>query len=588
MIHLNKNIFLVFIFFSVAAFAQKIEKIEINSNTVFGDGEIKQWAGINEGQNFFQGILDTSLSRISTNLIFNGYFNFVFGGSKVELSSDSQKVSLDLYVDEGEPTLVKDIFFAASDSISIDYFISSLNYLKGEIFNRYEIETSISSLLTDFENRGFPFAAVKIQSVHFFDDSASNDHYADIYLVLEEGRKSRIDKIEVTGNSSTKDYVIVRELRIDAGEEYSQKKIENLPRRLNKLRYFDPVPVPQFYIDSQNNGVLQINIKERNTNNFDGIIGYVPPAKDNESGYVTGLVNVTLRNMFGTGRAAAVRWQKLTRESQELELKYLEPWLFGYPFNLNADLFQRIQDTTYVQRRIGGALEFLATEDISASAFISTEEIIPTERTIPVFTVYNSSSLTTGLGLKIDLRDDPIAATGGFLFETVYSFSRKKINGPAEYIAPALETDINLQRVTVGFGAFYEIFIRNIIALSLNGKELSGPFFEQSDLWRFGGTRTVRGYREEQFLASRIAWSNLEYRLMLTQRSYAFLFFDAGYYFLEADLGRGIAKNEDYIFGYGLGITVETAIGLLGVSFALAQGDSFSEGKIHFGIINEF
>jgi outer membrane protein insertion porin family len=75
---------------------------------------------------------------------------------------------------------------------------------------------------------------------------------------------------------------------------------------------------------------------------------------------------------------------------------------------------------------------------------------------------------------------------------------------------------------------------------------------------------------------------------MLTQRSYAFLFFDAGYYFLEADPERGIAQNEDYIFGYGLGITVETAIGLLGVSFALAQGDSFSEGKIHFGIINEF
>jgi outer membrane protein assembly factor BamA len=588
MIHLNKNILLYFILFSVVAFAQKIEKIEINSNRVFGDGEILKWAGLNEGQNFFPGILDTSLSRISTNLISSGYFNFIFEGSHLELSTDSQKVSLSLNIDEGQPTFVKEIFFKTSDSVEINDFISSINYLKGEIFNRYEIETSISSLLTDFENRGFPFAAVKIQSVHFYNDSVSNDHYADIYIALEEGRQSRIDKIEVNGNTSTKNYVITRELRIDSGEEYSQQKIENLPRRLNKLRYFDPVPVPQFYIDSQNNGVLLINVKERNTNNFDGIIGYVPPANDNESGYVTGLVNVTLRNIFGTGRAAAVRWQKLTRESQELELKYLEPWLFGYPFNLNADLFQRIQDTTYVQRRLGGALEFLATEDISASAFVSTEEIIPTERTIPVFTVYNSSSLTTGLGLKIDLRDDPIASTGGFLFETLYSFSKKKINGPAEYITPALETSINLQRITVGFGAFYELFVRNVIAVSVNGKELTGPFFEQSDLWRFGGTRTVRGYREEQFLASRIAWANLEYRLMLTQRSYAFLFFDAGYYFLDAVPEKGIAKLEDYIFGYGLGITVETAIGLLGVSFALAQGDSFSDGKIHFGIINEF
>jgi len=588
MIHLSKNILLFFLIFSLTSFAQKIEKIEINNNSIFGDGEILKWAGLNEGQNFYSGIIDTSLSRISTNLISNGYFNFTFEGSQLELSSDSQKVNLFLNVDEGQPTFVKEIFFKISDSINVDNFISSLNYLKGEIFNRYEIETSISSLLTDFENRGFPFAAIKIQSVHLYDDSVSMDHYADIYLALEEGRQSRIDKIEVAGNTSTKDYVITRELRIDSGEEYSQQKIVSLPRRLNKLRYFDPVPVPQFYIDSQNNGVLLINVKERNTNNFDGIIGYVPPANENESGYVTGLVNVTLRNIFGTGRAAAVKWQKLTRESQELELKYLEPWLFGYPFNLNADLFQRIQDTTYVQRRLGGALEFLATEDISASAFVSTEEIIPTERTVPVFTVYNSSSLTTGLGLKIDLRDDPIAPTGGFLFETLYSFSKKNINGPAEYITPTLETDINLQRITVGFGAFYEIFFRNIIALGINGKELNGPFFEQSDLWRFGGTRTVRGYREEQFLASRIAWANLEYRIMLTQRSYAFLFFDAGYYFLDADPDRGIAQNEDYIFGYGLGITVETAIGLLGVSFALAQGDSFSEGKIHFGIINEF
>ena len=241
-----------------------------------------------------------------------------------------------------------------------------------------------------------------------------------------------------------------------------------------------------------------------------------------------------------------------------------------------------------MQRRIGGALEFLATEDISASAFISTEEVIPTEREIPIFTVYNSSTLTTGLSLKIDLRDDPLAPTSGLLFETGYSFSRKKINGPAEYISPGLETNINLQRITAGFSAFYELFFKNIVAISVNGKELNGPFFEQSDLWRFGGTRSVRGYREEQFLASRIAWSNLEYRLMLTPRSYAFVFFDAGYYSIEADEEMGVVKNEDIIFGYGVGITVETAIGLLGVSFALADGDSFSEGKIHFGIINEF
>jgi outer membrane protein insertion porin family len=66
------------------------------------------------------------------------------------------------------------------------------------------------------------------------------------------------------------------------------------------------------------------------------------------------------------------------------------------------------------------------------------------------------------------------------------------------------------------------------------------------------------------------------------------LFFDSGYYFREAEPERGVGSLEDFIFGYGVGLTVETGIGLLGVSFALAQGDSFGDGKFHFGILNEF
>jgi len=588
MIHRIINNFLFSFVLILPVFSQTINEIEISGNTVFSDEEISEWTGVSVGQRFIPGLNDTIKTNIAGELNSRGYFHSSFEGSELIISPDSQKADIKLHVDEGKPTVVKHLFFSASDSLELEKYISEFNYIDGEIFNKYNIENSISNLLEELENRGFPFASFRIQSVYLYDDTLSEDHFANLYIILNKGNKSTIDKIEISGNTSTKDYVIVRELRIDPGEVYSQGKVNDLPKRLNKLRFFDPVPVPQFYLDSKNNGVLLINVKEKNTNNFDGIIGYVPPANDNESGYVTGLVNVTLRNIFGTGRAAAIRWQKLNRESQELELKYLEPWLFGFPFNINGELFQRIQDTTYVQRKLSGGIEYLATEDISATAFVSTEEVIPTDRVIPVFTVYNSSSLTTGLSLRIDVRDDPLSPTSGFLFETGYSLSRKKITGPVEYFTPGLETNINLQRISAGFSGYYELFFRNVIALSVNGRELKGPFFEDSDLWKLGGTKTVRGYREEQFLASRVAWTNLEYRLLITRRSYAFLFFDSGYYLREADPERGITRNEDIILGYGVGITVETGIGLLGVSFALAQGDSFSDGKIHFGVINEF
>lgn len=331
-----------------------------------------------------------------------------------------------------------------------------------------------------------------------------------------------------------------------------------------------------------------VDVVEKNTNNFDGIIGYIPPGKNESSGYITGLVNISLRNLFGTGRAAAIKWNKYNRDSQELDLRYLEPWLFSFPININLGLYQRVQDTTYVQRKLEGSLEYLATEDISASVIIASETVVPTVRTTPVFTVYNSSYVTTGANLKIDTRDDPYAPTEGILFINSYSFSRKSINGPAEYITPNLATLVNLQRFASSFYIFYELFLRQIVALGVNVRELRGPTFENSDLYRLGGTNSLRGYREEQFLGSRLFWSNLEYRALFTRRSYGFVFFDTGYYLRPEEPDRNIMQSEEFLYGFGLGLNLETGLGVLRVSYALGKGDTFSDGKIHFGVLNEF
>jgi outer membrane protein insertion porin family len=167
-------------------------------------------------------------------------------------------------------------------------------------------------------------------------------------------------------------------------------------------------------------------------------------------------------------------------------------------------------------------------------------------------------------------------------------FSKKNINGPPEFITSETETEINLQRFEATLALFYELFRRQVIAFDINGRELRGPFFEESDLYRLGGTNSLRGYREDQFLGNRIYWSNLEYRFFLSRRTFAFLFFDTGYFLRSADEESNIIEQEEFKIGYGLGINLETAIGVLGVSFALAEGDSFSDGLIHFGIINEF
>jgi outer membrane protein insertion porin family len=182
----------------------------------------------------------------------------------------------------------------------------------------------------------------------------------------------------------------------------------------------------------------------------------------------------------------------------------------------------------------------------------ASETVVPTVRANPVFTVYNSSYVTTGANLKIDTRDDPYAPTEGILFLNSYSFSIKTINGPVEYFTPSLSTSVDLQRFASSFYIFYELFTRQIVALGLNAKELRGSSFEDSDLYRLGGTNSLRGYREDQFLGSRIFWSNLEYRALLTRRSYGFVFFDTGYYLRPEEPDRNIPKSEEFLYGFGL------------------------------------
>ena len=588
MLHRIKKIFLLFSILTSSYFPQQVASIEINGNGTFDKNQLIEWSGVSIGEKVYQGIVDSIKSRIALNLAQTGYVNSSFTGTGLEYSADSQKVNITINISEGEPSYINKVSVVYPDSMQFKNVINQFEFLNGQIFDKSSLEEFMSNSLSYLEDNGYPFAKIIISSIVFFRDSSNNSDLADINLKIEEGNKSKIDKIEISGNQNTKDYVIKRALRIEPGEVYSQKIIDELPARLNRLSFFEPVGESEFYFNSKDEGVLLISVKEKQTNNFDGIIGYIPSSIPGQSGYLTGLVNVSLRNLFGTGRAAAIRWQRFDRYSQELELKYLEPWIFNYPFNLNGSLFQRKQDTSFVQRKIQGGIEFLATEDISASFFVSSESVIPTESEYSTFTVYNSNAVTTGVNLTIDTRDDPYAPTAGILFTNSYSFSKKTIYGPPQYFTPDLQTRVNFQRIEVGINGFHELFRKQIIALGLNAKELSGPFFEVSDLYRLGGTNSLRGYREDQFLGSRIFWSNLEYRFLLTRRTFAFLFFDTGYFFRKAEPERDILKSEGFKVGYGLGLNIETGLGVLGVSFALGEGDSFSEGKIHFGLINEF
>ncbi len=592
MIRLQFKYLLIFFFFASVIPAQTVNHISIEGTRIFDKQTYLDWLKIKTVDKIKNptALNDSLRNRISKYLAAEGYYDFDIKKISLTPAKDSTIFTLTFHIAENEPTYIKQIKLKAenldgNDSLNV---LPELESLKDKIFKKSLVEKSVARVLNYYEENGFPFAKVKIYSVSFSYDSLTNKHFADIIFSIDKNRISKIDKIEIKGNTKTKPEVIIRNLRIEHGEIYSEEKIADIPRKLNRLQFFEKVDKPQFYFNSKNEGILLIKVKEKQTNFFDGILGFVPGKNKNEKGYFTGFVNVNLRNLFGTDRAFAVKWLQENRFSQELELNYLEPWIFNYPFNFEAGLYQRKQDTTYIKRKIEGSIEYLTTENISASIFLTSGSTFPILNDENKFTVFNSSSLSTGVKLRIDTRNNPLAPKSGILFINSYAFTAKKINGPEQFLTEQTPKEINLQRLELDFAFYYEFLQNQVAQLSVHGKELRGSSFEISDLYKFGGTNSIRGYREKQFSANRILWSNIEYRYLISEYSYAFLFFDIGYYLRNENQYLKTEKVSEVLKSFGIGFSLESALGILNISYAVPQGSSIGKGLIHFGILNNF
>ncbi|MFQ5486632.1 MAG: BamA/TamA family outer membrane protein, partial [Desulfobacterales bacterium] len=208
-----------------------------------------------------------------------------------------------------------------------------------------------------------------------------------------------------------------------------------------------------------------------------------------------------------------------------------------------------------------------------------------------LFGLPKSSSINLSVGLSFNTLDHVLNPRKGVKYETAFEWSRKNIdeNG-SESPQTGSGDSFNQRRLSLDFESYFSLFRWQVLALSVHGRQITSsekpiPITEQ---FRFGGSRTLRGYREEQFRGSRIAWANFEYRYLLNRESRFFIFFDSGYFFREETAGFDIKKIESFKAGFGFGLRLETKLGYFGIDYGLGQGDSLSNGKVHIGLTNAF
>jgi outer membrane protein insertion porin family len=483
-------------------------------------------------------------------------------------------------INDSMQVVIDTVSFMGINEIPAKEFNQMITLQQGDPFFPGRLERNIRMILHEYDRRGFPFAKALVEDLQYI---IGTERIGVIVRIrIDEGKPLRISQIRVEGNTTTKSSYIVRESRIHLGERYTGDLSTQVKRRLEMLRIFQRVEQPEFYSLEGDSGGVVIGVKDGEAMSFDGILGYVPASGNSSDGNFTGLINLQFRNLFGTGRKFNGRWSRETPSTQEIEIRYAEPWVFTLPLFSEIGFWQRKQDSLYVQEKINIHIRTELADDLMIGGFVVRETTIPAEGILRANNG-NRTSLLFGLSLRYDTRDDILTPTSGLLYQTSVQSGPKNIQGKNGTVTKA-----TLQRILMDFSFVSSITSYTLFAFSFHLKDVRSEALEEADLYRFGGAVTLRGYREGQFEGATVALSTIEYRVLLEQKSFAYLFCDAGYYHTAESLEWNVAPVESNKIGYGIGIQFESALGIMGVSFAFGENDTFSTGKIHFRLINEF
>ncbi len=312
-------------------------------------------------------------------------------------------------IEEGQQYRVASVNFQSSIPSLDGNVLSRFSRVSvGSLYNAEALEKSVEEMQIEASRRGFAFAVVRPRGDRNFEA-----HTVSIVFAIDEGPRTYIERINVRGNTRTRDYVIRREFDLSEGDAYNRALVDRAERRLKNLDFFKSVKVTSEPGSSSDRVILNVDLEEKSTGDFSVSGGYSttdgPLAE----------VSVSERNLLGRGLfgKASVTYGQFARG---LSLSFVEPYLLDYRVALGLDAYYREQlpnafisygtKTLGFSPRIGLTLR----EDLSLQLRYS---IYEQQISLPFYLDNCNNSFTNGLPFN----PSPafVAANGGNSFGAV-------------------------------------------------------------------------------------------------------------------------------------------------------------------------
>ncbi|MBX9675288.1 MAG: outer membrane protein assembly factor BamA [Methylotenera sp.] len=342
--------------------AAKIRDINIVGNNIYTTEDLRaefllttpNWMSWwNKNDQYSKQKLTADLETLKSFYLNKGYLEFSVDSTQVSISPDKQDIYITINVTEGEKYTISDVKLAGELQVPESELKPLIKIAKDDVFNRQLITESSKAIGDRLSNEGYAFS-----NVNAIPEINKENHTAAFTFFVDPGKRVYVRRINLTGNTRTRDSVLRRESRQLESAWYAGDKINRSKERLDRLQYFDEVTIETPAVPGTSDQVdININVTEKST----GSVQFGAGLSSNE-GVVLG-VTVNQQNFLGTGNRVSAQINT-GRVNTVYSLSYTDPYFTPDGISRGFDIYRRDVNTqsldigTYNSSSYGAGVRF--------------------------------------------------------------------------------------------------------------------------------------------------------------------------------------------------------------------------------------
>ncbi|MCZ2204174.1 outer membrane protein assembly factor BamA [Bartonella sp. A05] len=283
----------------------------------------------------------------------HGYADFRIISSKAIFDESRNAYKISFVFDEGAHYKIGDVRVESDiDGVDIQSIKKALKTHPGDVYSAREIEESVAIINSKISDSGYAFAKVEPRGNRDF-----KNHTISLVYNIERGPRAYVQRIEIRGNTKTRDDVIRREIDLNEGDAYNQTLVQRAKSRLEGLGFFRGVNISMVPTDQPDQVILVIDVVEAPTGDLSLSGGYTTGGTSPGMSFEA---SVTEHNLGGRGQYVRLGVGAGQGNSRNYNFSFVNPYLFGYRLSSGIDIFRNTYrvDDAYDVRQTGGSLRF--------------------------------------------------------------------------------------------------------------------------------------------------------------------------------------------------------------------------------------